>query len=129
MRLLLLPLKYAAVTADLSKVIWVIDADQWPRAMLRAELIERGLDAAGYITIRDAIDALPWRPPDAIVVDLRGQPLAQVESLLKIGVPVIVVGGVPEVNDLPAGDWAAVMKRPVSLGEIAERVQRFFSGR
>ena len=103
-------------------VIWIIDAEQWPRAMLRAELIERGFDAAGYITIRDATDALPERFPDAVVVDLRGQPMPLVERLLKLGVPVIVVGGVPEINDLPEGGWAAVMRRPVSLGEIADRV-------
>jgi hypothetical protein len=28
-------------------VVWIIDPDQWPRAMLRAELIERGVDAVG----------------------------------------------------------------------------------
>jgi hypothetical protein len=37
-------------------------------------------------------------------------------------VPVVIVGGVPDINDLPEGDWAAVMHRPVSLGDIAERV-------
>jgi DNA-binding response OmpR family regulator len=103
-------------------VVWIIDAEQWPRAMLRAELIERGFDAAGYITVRDAIDALPERHPDAIVVDLRGQPLPLVERLLKIGAPVVIVGGTPEIHDLPDLAWAAVMRRPVSLGEIADRV-------
>lgn len=106
------------------KVVWIVDAEQWPRAMLRAELIERGFDAVGYITVRDAIDAFPARYPDAIVVDLRGQPTAQVERLLDIGVPVIVVGGTPEINDLPEREWAAVLQRPVSLGEIAEYVEK-----
>ena len=105
------------------KTVWIIDADQWPRALLRAELIERGFDAVGYITVRDAIDSLPSRRPDAIVVDLRGQPLPQVERLLKIGVSVIVVGGILEINDLPEGAWAAVLRRPVSLGDIADRVE------
>jgi len=103
-------------------VIWIIDAEQWPRALLRAELIERGYDAVGYITVRDAIDSLPWRKPEAIVVDLRGQPMPLVERLPKIGVPVIVVGGVPEINDLPQSDWATVLHRPVSLGDIADAV-------
>ena len=104
------------------KVVWIIDTEQWPRALLRAELIERGFDAVGYETVRDAIDSLPDRPPDAIVVDLKGQPMPLVERLLKIGVPVIVVGGVPDINDLPEGGWAAVLRRPVSLGEIADAV-------
>lgn len=103
-------------------VIWIIDAEQWPRAMLRAELIERGFDAVGYITVRDAIDALPERHPDAIVIDLRGQPLPLVERLPKLRVPVIVIAGISEINDLPDLGWAAVMRRPVSLGEIADRV-------
>ena len=50
------------------RAIWIIDAEQWPRAMLRAEMIDRGFDAVGYIAVRDAIDSLPSRSPDAIVV-------------------------------------------------------------
>lgn len=103
-------------------VIWIIDGEQWPRAMLRAELIERGYDAVGFLTVRDAIEALPMRPPDAIVVGLRGQPIPLVGRLLAIGVPVLIVGGMPEINDLPEAGWAAVMRRPVSLGEIADRI-------
>lgn len=102
--------------------IWIIDAEHWPRALLRAELIERGCDAVGYETVRDAIDSLPWRRPDAIVIDLRGQPIPVVERLLKLNVPVIVIGGAPEIHDLPDGGWAAVMRRPVSIGEIADKV-------
>ena len=103
-------------------VVWIIDTEQWPRALLRAELIERGFDAVGYETVRDAIDSLPVRPPGIIVVDIKGQPLPLVERLLAIGVPVIVVGGIPDINDLPAREWAAVFRRPVSLGEIADAV-------
>ena len=101
---------------------WIIDAEQWPRALLRAEIIERGFDAAGYITVRDAIESLPERPPNVIVVDLRGQPLPLVERLLEISVPVLIVAGTPEINDLPEREWAAVMRRPVSIGEVADRV-------
>ena len=105
-----------------SLVIWIIDVEQWPRALLRAELIERGFDAIGYVTVRDAIDSLPERRPDAIVVELRGQPMPLVERLPAIGVPVVVIGGTLDVSDLPDRAWAAVMRRPVSLGEIADRV-------
>ena len=105
--------------------IWIIDAEQWPRAMLRAELIERGYDAVGFETVRDAIDSLPERHPAAIVVDLRGQPVPLVERLLGLGVPVVLIGGLVEINDLPQRAWAAVLRRPVSLGEIADRVAAF----
>jgi DNA-binding response OmpR family regulator len=103
-------------------VVWIIDAEQWPRALLRAELIERDLDAVGYITVRDAVDSLPWRMPDAIVVDLRGQPIPLVERLRQLNVPIVIVAGAPELYDLPEGEWAAVLRRPVTIGEIAERV-------
>lgn len=104
------------------KVIWLIDAEQWPRALLRAELLERGFDAVGYITVRDAVDTLPERYPDAIVVELRGQPLPLVERLRKLGVPVVIIGGTSELPDLPPEGWAAILRRPISLGEIADSV-------
>jgi len=105
-----------------SSVIWIIDAEQWPRAMLRAELIERGYDAVGYATARDAIESYLDRKPDAIFVELRGQPMDLVARLLHAGVPVLVAGGAVELHDLPDGKWAAVMRRPVSLGEIANAI-------
>jgi FixJ family two-component response regulator len=108
--------------ARLGTVVWIIGAEHWPRALLRAELIERGFDAVGYETVRDAIDSLPWRAPGVIVVDVKGQPMPLVERLLKIGVPVVVVGGVPDINDLPDREWTAVLRRPVALGEIADAV-------
>ena len=106
----------------MGETVWIIDGEQWPRALLRAELIERGFDAVGYLAVRDAIDALVESPPALIVVELRGQPMPVVERLLGIGVPVVVIAGVPEVSELPEGGWAAVMRRPVSIGEIADRV-------
>jgi DNA-binding response OmpR family regulator len=108
------------------KVVWIIDAEHWPRALLRAELIERGFDAVGYETVRDAIDSYPLRPPDAIVVELRGQPLALVERLTKIKVPIVILASAPEINELPSGEWAAVMRRPVSIGEVVDRVAGLF---
>jgi DNA-binding response OmpR family regulator len=110
------------ISDSAAAVVWVIDAEQWPRALLRAELIERGFDAVARITVRDAVESLPERLPDAIVVDLRGQPLPLVERLRGLGVPVVIVAGTPEINDLPGGEWVAVMRRPVSIGEIADRV-------
>ncbi len=88
--------------------------------MLRGELIERGLDAVGYLSIGDAIDALPQRRPDLIVIELRGQTPATLEPLFRIGVPVIAIAGANDSeSSLP---FTAVMRRPVSIGEIAQRV-------
>ena len=109
------------ISDSAAPLVWIIDAERWPRALLRAELIERGFDAVGWVTVRDAVESLPEHFPDAIVVDLRGQPLPLVERLPRLGVPVLVVAGIPEIHDLPVGEWT-VMRRPVSIGEIADRV-------
>jgi DNA-binding NtrC family response regulator len=110
------------------KVIWIIDPEQWPRALLRAELLERGYDAAGFLTVDDALRVMPMRWPDLIVADLRHLTREEAARLFGAKVPVIGLAGVapePWVSDLP---FAAVLTRPVSLGEIADRVARLANG-
>jgi DNA-binding response OmpR family regulator len=111
-------------------VIWIIDSEQWPRACLRAELIERGYDAYGFVTIRDALE---WfaRPasakPECIVLELRGQKLTGqlVQAIRSPQVPIIVLGGSAELNEplIEEQQWEAVLRRPVSLGTIADVIQ------
>jgi hypothetical protein len=111
-------------------VLWVIDSEQWPRACLRAELIERGYDPYGFITIRDALDSLSWQPsapkPELIVLELRGQELTAqvVEAVRGLRVPTVVLGGAAELNEpfVQAQQWQVVLKRPVTLGKIADVV-------
>src|SRR5438046_6321024 len=85
-------------------VLWVIDAEQWPRACLRAELIERGYNPYGFITIADALDSLSrgMSPkPEALVLELRGQNLTHqvIETIRKLRIPTILLGGNSELND------------------------------
>ena len=106
-------------------VVWVIDNEQWPRACLRAELIERGYDVYGFTNIDDA---LRFPRPDVIVLELRGQNLSD-DSIARVSdlqIPTIVLGGNMELNE-PAilqTNWNLVLKRPVSLGTIADAVQK-----
>jgi hypothetical protein len=76
--------------------VWVVDADHWPRAELRALLIERGYDAMGIAT----------------------------------RVPVIAIGGAVEWEQtgVRGGAWAACLRRPVTLGDIADAVARAMPG-
>ena len=106
----------------MSKVVWIIDPEQWPRAMLRAELIERGFDAVGYLSVADAVAQLGARFPDVIVTELRGANRDDVAQLFQIGVPVIGIAGLPEPEWLSDFKWAALLRRPVSIGEIADRI-------
>ena len=112
-------------------VLWLIDSEQWPRACLRAELIERGYDPRGFITIRDALASLPRDEssmPELIILELRGQSLNRqlVEEFANLRIPTIVLGGNAELNEplIQQNQWAAVLRRPVSLGNIADAVEK-----
>ncbi|HXG68694.1 MAG TPA: hypothetical protein VNO70_26595 [Blastocatellia bacterium] len=111
-------------------VVWVIDAEQWPRACLRAELIERGLDAVGYTETLPALVALHHprtTKPQVIVLELRGQHMKKesLGALARSGVPVIILGGAAELREPVVNefDWAAVMRRPFTIGAVADKVE------
>ncbi len=107
-------------------VVWIVDAEQWPRALLRAALIERGYDAVGYLNATDALQTIRSRFPDLIVVELRGVSREDVAQLFQIGVPVLGIASRPEPDWVGDFSWAAFLRRPVSIGEIAERVVEVF---
>ena len=107
-------------------VLWVIDNEQWPRACLRAELIERGYDAHGFMSIDDALNSS--QIPEVIVLELRGQMVTKelIDRIRDLKVPTIVLGGNPELNqpEIQKSSWEFVLKRPVSLGRIADIVEQ-----
>lgn len=117
-------------------VVWIIDAEHWPRACLRAELIERGYDAVGFETVRDALVtlALPRsRPPQIVIIDLAGQKAdsRQLAALAQngravIGIADTIVRDQQVVLELP---WLALLRRPVSLGAIGDIVDRHLRSR
>jgi hypothetical protein len=117
-------------------VVWLIDSEQWPRVCLRAELIERGYDACGFMTISDALGSLSKGTspkPESIILELRGQHVTN-QSLMAIRnlrIPTILLGGGIELNDpiIHRGKWAVILKRPVSLGTIAETLQKMLSSK
>ena len=111
--------------------VWIVDADHWPRAELRALLIERGYDAMGIETLADAVlrARLPGAAlPAIIVVDLAAQDTgaALLAALFATRVPVIAIGGAIEweQESVRGGAWATRLHRPISLGDIAEAVAR-----
>jgi hypothetical protein len=117
-------------------VVWIIDSQQWPRAYLRGELIERGWDAVGLVSLEHALVALglPRTPrPQIIVIELKGLDAAQdkLDILFRLKVPVIALGGAVELNQEWVGefDWAAVIRRPFTIGSVADTVEELASGR
>jgi hypothetical protein len=110
-------------------LIWIIDADHWPRAYLRAELIERGYEAVGFVTVGDALAVLALRPrvrPALATVDLQGQTPTELARLLRAGFPVLAIAGVTAwaTEALRALPWAAFLRRPLSFGAIADEIGR-----
>jgi DNA-binding NtrC family response regulator len=107
--------------------VFVIGEDWNLRSLVRAELREHGVDALGMDSADDAGRAIAAGPmPSAMVLDLtsmRGN-LAAFEPLAK-RIPVIVVMS----PGAPAPAWAAaVMPRPVTVGDVVSRVEAILKG-
>jgi hypothetical protein len=77
--------------------VWIVDNEQWPRVCLRAELIERGQELMG--------------------------------ELENTRIPVLLLAGAVTAHRSIAGDypWAAVMYRPFTIGEVADRVSTLYA--
>lgn len=113
--------------------IWIADSDHWPRAYLRAELIERGYDAEGFVTVTELLVRLALSPvrPALVVVDLRGQELQErsLTALLDAGFPVLAIGGATEWENeqLRTRRWARFLRRPLTIGEVADAIDRLLA--
>jgi len=109
--------------------IWIVGADHWPRALLRAELIERGYDATGFATLEDAVRRLmlpPARRPVLLVLDRRDQVVDERTSALltRARVPILVVADIAHPDDAPLGPVVEILHRPLTMGSIADAVDR-----
>jgi DNA-binding response OmpR family regulator len=111
--------------------IWIISFEPWPRAMLRAELIERGYDATGYLTVDQALVELmrnPTEKPQAIILDLGGQAIthALLSALAREGIATVILGGAVELGDplIRKFTWAGVLRRPFTIGEVVDRIKK-----
>jgi len=111
--------------------VWIVSAEHWPRALLRAELIERGFDAVGFENLSDAIGelVLPWsRPPALAVIDFHEQSVEEklLERLRAAKIPIMaIVDSTRSIDEaIRRFGWTAWLRRPVSVGAIADTVAR-----
>jgi hypothetical protein len=109
--------------------IWIVSADQWPRAYLRAELIERGYDAVGFVTMKDALIRLMLvrsRRPALLVVDLHGQEVKEGmrATLFREHVPLLIIADAGYREDEGLGPVVYTLRRPLTIGAIADTVDR-----
>ncbi len=114
--------------------VLLVMPDQWPRALLRAELIERGRDAVGARNLEEAMlcgPSLERGPVRVLVID---QSLcddgsqALLKSLLSRhpGAKVLLLGR--PTLPTPRGPWIEVIERPTRIGEVATEVERLAHG-
>jgi hypothetical protein len=107
--------------------VFVIGEDWTLRSLVRAELREHGVEALGMETPEEAARAAAaGTVPSAVVLDatsLGGEPAAL--PFLARSVPVLVVTS----PGAPAPAWAAaVLRRPVRVGEIVAGVENLLKG-
>lgn len=114
-----------------ASVVWIIDAQQWPRACLRAELIEQGIEALGFPELSQAIEALHqpgYQRPCVIVLELHGLlfKAEELKALAATGIPIVVLGGAGELSqEMVRGlRWAAMIQRPFTIGTVVETVMK-----
>jgi methyl coenzyme M reductase subunit C len=114
-----------------TNIIWIIDNEQWPRAYLRAELLERGYVPISFEKLSVALSELRRAitdKPQIIVLELRGQKITThaLELMAGVKVPMIAIGGMLELNNPMIKDfkWAELLRRPVTIGMIANAVEK-----
>ncbi len=110
---------------------WIIDSEQWPRAYLRAELIERGYEVIGFPKLSQALALLArvhLPKPQAIVIELRGQKITRraIQRTAQANIPLIAIGGNIELNNplLPELKRMEIVRRPTTIGAVADAVER-----
>lgn len=114
--------------------IFVISRDWTLRVMVRAELRHAGLDALGMESVEDVAEALAHgKAPSAVVLDATSEAAlshsasrAALANLAK-RVPMLVVASRVDQGP-PLEGAAAVLYRPVRVGEIVARVQQLLDG-
>ena len=107
--------------------VFVIGEDWTLRSLVRAELREHGIEALGMETPAEAAQAIAaGTVPSAMVLD--STPLGGAAAALEFlprSVPVLLVTS----PGAPAPAWAAaVLSKPVRVGEIVATVENLLKG-
>ena len=111
--------------------VLIVSPEQWPRALLRAELLEAGYDAIGSPTLSAALrypSAAAGRGPVRLIIVDQVVVEREASEVLERLVSQHAASGrfllARSSGAVPAGDWDAVLRRPLSVGQIVEAVRR-----
>jgi DNA-binding response OmpR family regulator len=108
----------------------LIGKDWQARALVRAQLMEEGVDAEAYLTASEAMDGMGEHLPALIVADLAASQDLETE-INKLArwvrqIPVWIIAG----RDLISGrllrgrGFEMVLYRPIDVGELVEQIKR-----
>jgi len=115
--------------------ILLVMPEHWPRALLRAELIERGYDVVGAPDLATALLARPVEkgrgPVLAILIDQDAlvEPQSNLFDLLvsRYRNPRLVLLARTQLKT-PPGPWDKIVPKPALIGQIANAVSETLSG-
>ena len=115
--------------------ILLVMPEHWPRALLRAELIERGYDVVGAPDLATALLARPVEkgrgPVLAILIDQDAlvEPQSNLFDLLvsRYRNPRLVLLARTQLKT-PPGAWDKIVPKPALIGQIANAVAETVSG-
>jgi FixJ family two-component response regulator len=117
-------------------LVWIIDWEQWPRANLRALLLDRGFDAVGFEEIDAALAALKdlhRSKPCIIILELHSLSPSEEEldALARLSIPIVGLAGAVELSQpwVREFNWAVLTKRPITIGQIADTVVKLMTDR
>ena len=112
-------------------VVWIIDSQQWPRANLRALLLDRGFDAIGFIELHQALASLKdphYQKPHIILLELHDllPTEEELDTVIHLNVPIVGVAGAVEIGQawIKKVKWTALIQRPVRIGQVVDVIER-----
>jgi CheY-like chemotaxis protein len=119
------------LAATMAKIV-LVGKDWQTRALLRAQLIEEGLEVEASATLREALA----RPDEAtslpalLVVDLypSEEPRAEIERLAawagRIPIWIIASQSLLVEPQLKSRGFELILARPIDVGELVEQIKR-----
>jgi DNA-binding NtrC family response regulator len=110
--------------------VLIVMPDQWPRALLRADLRQAGYDAVGTRNLSSAqrirADEPDRGPVRLVVVDQSALGESGDDQLARLvtshNAPATMLLARPTVP-APGGKWRSILRRPVSVGQIVAAAQ------
>lgn len=122
----------AAAAGNHMTYVLVVGKDWQFRALLRAQLIEEGLEVNAYETVRAALATLEGTNllPAMLVVDLSASadPATEIEQLATwtSQIPIWVIAGRNLISEkrLKGRGFEVILFRPVDMGELVEQIKQ-----